>query len=113
MTKVSGITVINIGRDYSRFPAGRYLEDGQSNGQRFREQFLVPALKGGGKLKVLFDDALGYGSSFLEEAFGGLVRSRLFSKSDIDERLELVTDDDSMRLEISQYIDDAFANLKK
>jgi len=105
--------VINIGKDYSRFPAGRYLEDGHSNGQRFREQFLVPALRESSKIRILFDDALGYGSSFLEEAFGGLVRSKLFNKKDLEERLEIVTADESMKIEISQYIADAQANLNK
>ncbi|WP_196769390.1 STAS-like domain-containing protein [Stenotrophomonas maltophilia] len=103
---MSGLTVINIGKDYSRFPAGRYLDDGNSNGQRFRDEFLIPALVAGNKLKVLFDDALGYGSSFLEEAFGGLVRAG-YNQKQLDSSLELVTSDESMKLEIWQYISDA------
>jgi hypothetical protein len=103
---VSGLTVINIGKDYSRFPAGRYLDDGNSNGQRFRDEFLIPALVAGRKLRVLFDDALGYGSSFLEEAFGGLVRAG-YNQKRLESDLELVTSDESMKLEIRQYISDA------
>lgn len=99
--------MINIGKDYSRFPAGRYLDDGDSNGQRFRDDLLVPALTAGRKLSVLFDDALGYGSSFLEEAFGGLVRLG-FSECDLKDRIELVTDDDSLKIEVRQYISEAF-----
>ena len=37
--------IINIRRDFSRYPAGRYIGDGPYNGQRFREDFLIPALK--------------------------------------------------------------------
>ncbi|WP_425520563.1 STAS-like domain-containing protein [Stenotrophomonas maltophilia] len=60
----------------------------------------------GRKLRVLFDDALGYGSSFLEEAFGGLVRAG-YNQKRLESDLELVTSDESMKLEIRQYISDA------
>ena len=66
---------INIARDYSSLPGGRYRDDGPGNGTAFREDFLVPALKKGGAVRVVLDGAAGYPSSFLEEAFGGLVRN--------------------------------------
>ena len=37
---------INLGKQFGRYPAGRYLADGPYNGQKFREEFLIPALKG-------------------------------------------------------------------
>ena len=97
---------IDVGRQFSRFPVGRYLGDGESNGQKFREDVLTPALTRYEKVVVDLDSALGYGSSFLEEAFGGLVRAGR-NKDEILRRIELVSTDDSLKMEILQYIDDA------
>jgi hypothetical protein len=97
---------INVGKDFSRFPVGRYLADGDSNGERFREQCLRPALVRAEKVEIVFDDALGYGSSFLEEAFGGLVRNG-YSAAALLAKLILTTGDDSLREEVEQYIRDA------
>ena len=66
---------INLGKQFGRYPAGRYLADGPYNGQKFREQFLIPALKGtDNEIEIDLREARGLKSSFLEEAFGGLVR---------------------------------------
>lgn len=100
--------IINIGRDFSRFPVGRYLADGEANGQKFREQCLVPALMRADMVVIEFDDALGYGSSFLEEAFGGLVRSGRAAE-ELLRKFSFVTEDDSLREEILQYINEAAA----
>lgn len=81
--------VINIARDFSDVPAGRFPEDGEFNGQRFRREFLVPALRQGSRVEVVFDDTEGFGSSFLEEAFGGLIRYEHFSPEDLRARLIL------------------------
>ncbi len=72
------MNVINIAVDYTPFPGGRYPTDGKGNGTTFRQRFLVPILKSGGHAEVILDGAMGYPSSFLEEAFGGLVRSEGF-----------------------------------
>lgn len=66
--------MINIATDFSPFAAGRYRTDGPWSGQRFREELLVPALRSFARVSVSLDGTLGLGSSFLEEAFGGLVR---------------------------------------
>jgi len=75
------IKTINIAADFSKFPGGRFLTDGKYSGERFREEFLVPALKAHEKIEVELDGTLGYGSSFLEEAFGGLVRDHGFDSA--------------------------------
>lgn len=66
--------VVNIANDFSPYPGGRYPEDGKFSGQEFRDNFLIPRLEANEPFIVQLDGTRGYGSSFLEEAFGGLVR---------------------------------------
>ncbi len=98
--------VVNIGRSFSRFPAGRYLADGPASGEKFREEVLRPLLVAGRSIRIELDDALGYGSSFLEEAFGGLVRSG-YESSDLLGRISFGSFDDSLVDEITAYIREA------
>lgn len=60
--------------EFSRFPFGRTAEHGPDNGERFRREVLVPAFRDDGTVEVILDGARGLSPSFLEEAFGGLVR---------------------------------------
>lgn len=94
---------IDIGSEFTRFPAGRYVSDGIFSGEKFRDTVLVPALRAYREVRVLLDGTMGYGSSFLEEAFGGLVRVG-FDKQDLLRRLLLVSNDRSIVEEIQEYI---------
>ncbi len=67
--------MINVARDFSPFAAGRHTADGPYSGERFREEILLPSLSQNAHVTVDLDGTLGLGSSFLEEAFGGLVRA--------------------------------------
>ena len=96
--------VINVARDFGRYPAGRYLADGPFSGQAFREKLLVPALRGSSDVvDVELDGARGLASSFLEEAFGGLVREG-FDPQILLGRLHLHSTDGSLIEEIRDYI---------
>src|ERR1700676_3604564 len=90
-------SVIEIGKDFSRTPGGRLISDAPDSGELFRDRVLVPALRNavqrGEKLRVVLDGPRGYLSSFIEEAFGGLVRHGLFSSSQLKQRLEIVAND--------------------
>lgn len=97
------VRVINIAEEFSRAPSGRYYSDGDYTGQRFRDEFLVPALKSSKMVKVVLDGTRGYGSSFLEEAFGGLVREKLFTAEELISRLEISAVDTSYQ----RYVNDA------
>lgn len=97
---------INIANQYSPFPGGRYISDGEHSGEDFRTRFLVPALDAGKKIVLELDGTRGYGSSFLEEAFGGLVRLG-YAKELIRESIQLVTARESLKKEILEYIEDA------
>ncbi|SJM92554.1 STAS-like domain-containing protein [Crenothrix polyspora] len=100
-------SVITIAKDFSRYPAGRYLSDGPCSGTKFREEFLIDTLNRNQHADIIFDGARGYGSSFLEEAFGGLVRLG-FSKSKILEAFTFISNNDpTIPDEIIDYIDEA------
>ena len=97
--------VIDIGKSFSRFPAGRDKEDGPFSGERFCIEFLLPEINKNREIDVLLDGTAGYGSSFLEEAFGGLVR-RGVSGEHIHRSIKLLSEDQSLIKEIWGYIDD-------
>ena len=85
--------VINVARDFSPVPGGRFDEDGEFNGSRFRREHLVPKLKSCERVDVLIDGTEGFGSSFLEEAFGGLIRVEGFKAEVLKNQLQIVADD--------------------
>lgn len=66
--------VINIARDFSAHPGGRHKKFGEGSGEEFRNRFLEKQLREGETIVVELDDVSGYPPSFLEEAFGGLIR---------------------------------------
>ena len=87
------IKTIVIARDFSKFPAGRFREDGDASATAFRDDLLVDALNNGENVEVVFDGVPVFAASFLEEAFGGLVREHHMTKAFLDEHLHLRTDD--------------------
>lgn len=96
--------VINVARQFSRYPAGRYITDGPYSGAAFRDDYLLPALRTGSDVTVELDGVRGYGSSFLEEAFGGLVRIGVTAAT-LDKQLTLKSADESLVQEIREYIE--------
>jgi len=109
--------VIHIAKEFSPYPVGRFHDDGPDSGQRFREQFLEPPLAAGENLKVDLSGTEGFGSSFLDESFGGVVRKFNFTEEDVRKRLLLVADDDpvdqSYLQETLGYIADACRDNKR
>jgi hypothetical protein len=97
--------------DFSKFPGPRYIKLGPDSGELFRESVLIPAMNEYSEVSVNLDDVFGYGSSFLEEAFGGLVRSDVdFTKIEFLMNHIISEDDPSLRDEIIEYITDELAN---
>ena len=107
------MSVIKIATDFSEEPAGRFYADGPFSGERFREELLVPALGSEKSVEVDIDDLEGYGSSFLEESFGGLVRKGYFSSEVLHQRLVISSLDKAVIEEIWGYIDDAVFGVDK
>ncbi|PWF25569.1 hypothetical protein DD235_02345 [Corticimicrobacter populi] len=100
--------MISIARDFSLSPAARYRKEGPNSGQRFREELLYPPLAAGQKVIVNLDGAVGYGSSFLEEAFGGLIRSGL-TLDELESRLTIESKLATYKNRVWRYIRSAAA----
>jgi hypothetical protein len=85
---------IHLAADFSRYLGGRYRTDGPWSGQQFRDDMLVPrfdeAHAQGAKLVIVLEGLAAVPSSFLEEAFGGLLRVREnLSLGDVESTLEI------------------------
>jgi hypothetical protein len=107
---------IDVATQFSPYPSGRFPTDGSFNGEKFRDEFLVPALShvkdhtDSEKLKINIDGVRTFGSSFLEEAFAGLIRKRLFTKDELRGMMEIVCTRPHLlifRDTILTYIDEA------
>jgi hypothetical protein len=77
---MKNIKIINIINDFSKKPYGRYESDGGDDcGFLFRKKKLVPYLKEYSKVHVILTGYNRYGRSFIDEAFGGLIREDGFT----------------------------------
>lgn len=95
--------IINISKDFNEAPAGRYHpQDGDWTGELFRNDILIPNLKKYKYVVVNLDNSSGYGSSFIDEAFGGLVREGFFTKEYLRTHLIFTAPDENMI-----YVDEA------
>ncbi|HOY69700.1 MAG TPA: STAS-like domain-containing protein [Methylotenera sp.] len=99
--------LISISNNFSQTPAGRYYTDGPYSGEKFRTEILYPALIENELVKVDLDGTLGYGSSFLEEAFGGLIRECKMTLEQIESKLEIHSSRNLYTRRIKQYLVDA------
>lgn len=105
--------MISIARDFSPHPAGRYRSDGPYSGETFRDDLLYPALISSAHVEVDMDGALGYGSSFLDEAFAGLIRKHGLRAKELHDKLNLKC---TVRLFVDrawQYIDEEDTRWKR
>jgi hypothetical protein len=101
---------IEIAKDFSETPLGRVAADGDFNGTRFREEILRPALEASDSVEVDIGGVEGYGSSFLEEAFGGVVRNGYFDARQLHLKLRISSAEPRLDTYIKliwKYIDEA------
>ncbi len=111
---------LNIGKDFSLDPAGRYSSDGEGNAEDFREKCLLPMVNKLGKgeqINIILDDGVeGYGSSFLVEGFAGIVKYGYLKGDELLSKLRFsYTDVDFEFYEnkITQYIQEAQFNSRE
>ncbi|WP_282876692.1 STAS-like domain-containing protein [Pseudomonas peli] len=105
------IITIDI-KDFSKTPYGRYQSDGPDNGETFRNKFLEPALRNPNINKIIVkldsvQEGYEYGSSFLEESFGGLVRICKIPAKEVLDKIEIETKYEDYKIEIKTYIERA------
>lgn len=102
-------------RDFTEFPGPRYEYLGPCSGEEFRKNFLLPAINEyGSQIQIDLDGTMGYGSSFLEESFGGLVRAGVDEAILLELIAHIVSNEDpSLIEEIGTYIRDEIINKKK
>ena len=110
---MNDILVVKIAQDFSDTPGGRYITEGEYSGEAFRDEILIPkykeAMNAGKRLVVNLDGCYGLATSFLEEAFGGLVRKE--KNRDILSILEIVSEDrPNLKEKIIGYIKEARIN---
>lgn len=103
---------VKISTDFSTAPGPRRISEGKFSGEQFRKDVLLPKVREACKQKcpliVDLDGTSGYGTSFLEESFGGLIREDNFSLATLNSVLKLVSDDEPALLEeIKEYMEDA------
>lgn len=88
---------MRVSEQFSRFLGGRYRDDGPWSGEQFRDDFLIPALadaiQNGEQLIIDLDGVAGVPSSFLEEAFGGLLRHTDWAPAQLQRSLKLIAND--------------------
>ncbi|MCT8631654.1 DUF4325 domain-containing protein [Glaesserella parasuis] len=95
-------------RDFTLFPGPRYIKLGEYSGEWFREEILIPSIKIDSDIIIDLDGVAGYGSSFLEEAFGGSVRKGVDTEILFNIINKLVSNDDpDLVEEIRDYVNDA------
>lgn len=112
--------IINIVKEFTDKPGARYESQGSNSGEKFRDTILYPkfleSLSKNEELVVDLDGGYGYGSSFLEESFGGLVR-RLKKENNENYKkvanIKIISNDNKLWIEkINTYIQEAIDNPK-
>ncbi|MBU2949709.1 STAS-like domain-containing protein [Tamlana agarivorans] len=94
---------INLAKDFSKTPGSRYEKEGKFSGELFRKTILAPAIKeaikNNNKVEINLDGTAGYGTSFLEEIFGGLIREDKISYVELKKRLSIISEEEDYLLE--------------
>ena len=101
------VVAFDIGNDFNPLPGGRFIKDGPASGEELRDRYLSRLFAGNDNVIISLDNAMGYGSVFLEEVFGGLVRNKIVGKQELLKKLILKTEQESIRQSITRYIEDA------
>jgi hypothetical protein len=96
---------IFVAKDFSKMPCVRKRDDGKKSGEEFRDEILLPALNTNDQVTVDLNGVLTLGSSFLEEAFGGLVRKGYFTAKQLSSKLII-------KFQVESYIKESWDYIK-
>ncbi|HUX54909.1 MAG TPA: STAS-like domain-containing protein [Williamwhitmania sp.] len=103
---------LSVADEFSRTPGPRYEVEGDFSGESFRKSLLFPKLnktiQDNSLLEINLDGTAGYGTSFLEEAFGGLIRHNKLNRETIKNSIQIISDEEEYLIDdIEKYLDDA------
>lgn len=102
--------VISIAKDFSKTPGPRLKKEGSFSAELFLEVILDAkfreALESDEKNIIInLDRTLGYGTSFLEETFGGLARK--YGAENVTKKIKIISNEEPWLLDdIKSYIED-------
>lgn len=104
---------IKIASKFSYSPGPRYIDEGKNSGEKFRQDILADVFKKAiaedKKVVVDLDGTDGYGTSFLEESFGGLIRNDGIDYQEIIDRLEIIShEEEYLKDDVYEYLKDAY-----
>ena len=101
--------ILDIGRDFSLDPSGRFYTDGKGNGEEFREEHLkklIKSLAPDEKLEIILDNGVeAYGSSFLVEGFAGMIKYGYINKQELLDKIEIKFTDEDFSFYKNKIID--------
>jgi hypothetical protein len=92
--------------DFTTSPGPRYVNQGEKSGEAYRA-LVAAALRENSEVTVDLDGTDGYGSSFIDEVFGGLVRDEGFAVSELEKKLTIKSDEDE------SYADEAWQSIRE
>ena len=103
---------IKVACDFSTAPGPRKIIEGKYSGELFRTKTLLPrVLEARDKdcvLTIDLDGTSGFGTSFLEESFGGLIRDDNLNLATLDKVMRIISVEEPGLLdEIREYMEDA------
>jgi hypothetical protein len=110
--KIKIYMTISIAKDFSCLPGARYPVESAHSGEEFRRRILYPkfceASSRGESLEVDLDGVYCLGSSFLDEAFGGLIVNEKVPYEEVMKYLTFrATEAPVMIREIRGYLEEA------
>ena len=112
------IIKISVREDFSPTPGPRYIHEGKKSGEAFRKEVLYTKVSEAIEKKISFevnlDGTAGYGTSFLEESFGGLIRANKLEYQDIVKYMILISkEEEYLKEDVREYLNDAYEETKK
>lgn len=91
----SDAITLNIAREFTNAPGGRYKQDGPNSGEQFLEEQLRPkyeqSKKEGKLLRIELDGVYGYPSSFVSGSFGVLSSECKTLKENLLDRIQFIS----------------------
>ena len=103
---------IKIATEFTTAPGPRHISEGKFSGEQFRKDILLPkvreAIDRQCVLTVDLDGTSGFGTSFLEESFGGLIREDNLRLRTLKSTMRYIsTEEPDLLSEIDEYMEDA------